>query len=89
MIKLVLEDYCQSCCQFEAKVEKNYFNSSNGITVIQCEHRETCAEIKRCIEKHLRTQAQTPVDTCVMCGEPVPEGRQVCVICEKMRRDVP
>lgn len=27
-------------------------------------------------------------DTCVCCGDEIPEGRQVCPLCEKRTRDV-
>ena len=27
------------------------------------------------------------IDTCVCCGEPVPEGRMVCLVCEKQIMD--
>ena len=28
----------------------------------------------------------TPQDTCISCGEVIPEGRQVCLTCEKIRK---
>ncbi len=34
----------------------------------------TCMECER---------GRRPTDTCVCCGEPVPEGRQVCPQCER------
>ena len=29
------------------------------------------------------------IDTCIACGATVPEGRQVCPVCENRARDVP
>jgi len=31
----------------------------------------------------MKQQYIFPVDRCVMCGDPVPEGRQVCQICSQ------
>ena len=53
MIILKVADYCASCGDFEADVErprKLYFGDDfllSGDTIIRCEHRELCDRIRR------------------------------------------
>ena len=37
---------------------------------------------RRCWEREMPTSSDN-VDRCICCGEPVPEGRQICWKCEK------
>jgi hypothetical protein len=40
----------------------------------ECIFKDTDIDCKRCAWR---------VDTCIMCGEVIPEGRQVCINCEE------
>lgn len=55
MIELIIEDYCQNCSDFEAKVDKIVFGQCSDRvrhdTIIQCEHHERCKCIKEYLEK--------------------------------------
>ena len=58
MITLLVEDYCQHCPDFEADVQKQYFddfyNTVNVDTNIKCIHRNKCAHIKNYLEKEIK-----------------------------------
>lgn len=50
MIELVVEDYCQNCSDFEAKVDKISFgdfnmNNARFDTIIQCANYERCRRV--------------------------------------------
>ena len=44
MIKLVVEDYCQECNDFEAECTK-LSSDEESIFVVQCEHRDRCGSV--------------------------------------------
>lgn len=49
-IKLVVEEYCQNCSRFYARVEKYEWSNSWGggaNTTITCENAEACAHVAR------------------------------------------
>lgn len=54
-IKLCVEDYCHSCPNFEAEVEKTVVNEYGDpvivLTDIYCQHRNICKNISN----HLKT----------------------------------
>ena len=43
-------------------------------------------EIER-LKKHREEPSPTPNNTCICCGEIIPEGRQICPTCEKQLND--
>ena len=71
MVKLEVEDYCQSCPEFEPDVDKDirrgYVESFDPFdlerrervecnTIIRCEHRGRCQSIKSQIERRIMEQ---------------------------------
>lgn len=63
MIKIDVEGYCQQCLDFTPDVVapvKAYSSDGSGDSVIQtdtlirCEHRKRCANIKRYLEQQMR-----------------------------------
>lgn len=64
MIKLDIQPYCESCCDFEPDVSKPireviyYDNAENDIvqtdTIIRCMHAKRCENIRR----YLKRQSQ-------------------------------
>jgi hypothetical protein len=61
MIRIDVEDYCDSCLDFSADVIKpqRCFSIDGEIemrsdTIIQCEHRKRCAGIKRYLEQQMK-----------------------------------
>lgn len=92
MIKLEVEERCHKCPYFEADCKsayggrfRNKGESPIVIHVITCSHREFCKEIvdRYEHEKSLKEAIlkDSGVDRCVVCGKPVPEGKQVCPNC--------
>jgi hypothetical protein len=84
MIKLNIEDYCQTCAYFEADVEKCSYTDTHGVvhvtmTDVHCIHRDVCANLKNHLALHMND------DHCVICGDIIPEGCLVCPECEKRR----
>ena len=57
MIKLDVNDYCQSCPDFEAAVEKfeyGYLNEVKSVnTTIRCENRDRCRNLVRHLKEEL------------------------------------
>lgn len=57
MIRVEVQDYCQSCPEFEPDVERStqiyadFKVVGQTDTVIRCEHRTRCENIKRYIDK--------------------------------------
>lgn len=58
MIKVEVEDYCQSCLDFEPNVTRpaKFYDGVNeiveiGDTIIRCEWRKRCAHIVRHIKR--------------------------------------
>ena len=57
MIRVEVQDYCQSCLEFEPDVERptQFYAASEVVeqtdTVIRCKHRTRCENIKRHIDK--------------------------------------
>lgn len=59
MIKLVIDKYCERCCEFEPDVEKTNYKDMQFVdynlceqriitvcdTTIRCKHRDRCREI--------------------------------------------
>lgn len=58
MIKLDVDDYCQSCPDFEADVEKFEYGCLNEVksvyTTIRCENSDRC----RNLVKHLKEELE-------------------------------
>ena len=60
MIRLNVEDYCQSCLDFNPEVTRPMRYSTldgdlrlQSDTIIECEHRNRCAGIKRYLERQM------------------------------------
>lgn len=65
MIRLDVENYCNSCMDFVPDVIKpnRLFNPDTfewylGDTVVQCEHRKRCANIKRYLEQQAKNESK-------------------------------
>lgn len=60
MIRLEVEDYCQACMDFSADVtnpQRVRVGSGDlilGDTIIQCEYRRRCENIKRFLERQTK-----------------------------------
>lgn len=51
MIELKIKDYCHSCGEFEAEVDKIYSGYKVVCTRVMCRNATRCARIKRYLEK--------------------------------------
>ena len=62
MIRLEVEGYCQECLDFSPDVTtaKRLFSIDGeeygniGDTIVRCEHRKRCANIKRYLERQMK-----------------------------------
>lgn len=60
MIKVDVEDYCQSCLDFESDVtkpEKFHYDHGEiimGDTVVQCKYRKRCAGLVRYLTRQIK-----------------------------------
>lgn len=61
MIRIEVEDYCQSCLDFSPDLTKPERVRSTGgkeltytDTIIRCEHKKRCAGIKRYLEQRMK-----------------------------------
>ena len=60
MILTVVEEYCQSCMEFDPDVTppKRAFSDNMVVmqtdTIIQCKHRKRCETIKRYLEQQMK-----------------------------------
>lgn len=65
MIRLYVQDYCGSCCDFEPDVTKpvkeTFSDSDRGIVVVQSDTIVRCAHAKRCesIRRYLKQQMES------------------------------
>lgn len=64
MIRVDVEEYCQSCLDFSPDVTKpeRYYAGDKEITfqsdtIIRCEYRKRCAAIKRYLEQQAKGEA--------------------------------
>jgi hypothetical protein len=63
MIRLEVEDYCQSCLDFHPDVigpEKIWTGYDEYVltdTVVKCEYRKRCNAIKKYLEQQAKTEA--------------------------------
>lgn len=64
MIRVDVENYCQSCLDFQSDVVRpiRAYREGNGEaywtdTIVQCEHRKRCANIKRYLEQQTKGEA--------------------------------
>lgn len=53
MISLDIQDYCHDCPKFEPECTKLYYGDGNCTTLISCENKGVCANIKLYIEQQL------------------------------------
>ena len=53
MISLDVENYCHECSKFEPECTKLYCGDGNCITLISCENKGVCANIKLYIEQQM------------------------------------
>lgn len=53
MLSLDVADYCQECPKFEPECTKFYYGDGNCTTLISCEKKGMCANIKLYIEKQM------------------------------------
>ena len=82
MIKLKVEKCCHECPYFEVDVETTSKIGMQKETIISCAHRDICA-----FRDKYRDKIRTSDNRCICCGDIIPEGRQVCKICEIIERD--
>lgn len=60
MIRVVVEDYCQSCMEFSPDVTppQRSLSESGAVkqtdTIIQCKHRKRCETIKRYLDQQMK-----------------------------------
>lgn len=58
MIKLEVEEYCDDCPEFDARVEKavlfDGYSKEYRNTNITCEHKDKCKRLKDMIEKEAK-----------------------------------
>lgn len=60
MIRVCVEDYCQSCMEFVPDVTPPVRSFSDNMavkqtdTIIQCKHRKRCEAIKRYLDQQLK-----------------------------------
>ena len=65
MISLQIENYCQCCPDFEPYCSRLYSFQSVE-TLVQCEHKDRCKEIKKYIEEQMvRKERPDYMTTCV------------------------
>lgn len=63
MIRIEIEDYCQSCMDFSPDVIKptRSFTLDGGMiqtdTIVRCTHRKRCENIKRYLEQQTKVEA--------------------------------
>lgn len=53
MISLDVENYCHECPKFEPECTKFYYGVDNCTTLISCESKGVCANLKQYIEQQL------------------------------------
>ena len=64
MIRVSVEDYCQSCMEFVPDVIPPVRSFSDNMavkqtdTIIQCKHRKRCETIKRYLDQQLKGEPQ-------------------------------
>ena len=64
MIRIDVEDYCHSCCDFSPDVipPARSFSDNMAVkqtdTIVQCEHRKRCANIKRYLDQQMKGEPQ-------------------------------
>ena len=60
MIRVAVEDYCQSCMEFSPDVTppQRSFSENGAVkqtdTIIQCKHRKRCETIKRYLDMQMK-----------------------------------
>lgn len=58
MIKLEVDEYCDSCLEFDAHVEKEIlfdgYSKKYSNTNITCKHKDKCKYLKDMIEKEIK-----------------------------------
>lgn len=60
MIRIYVEDYCQSCMEFAPDVTppQRSFSDNGAViqtdTIIQCKHRRRCEAIKRYLDQQMK-----------------------------------
>ena len=63
MIRIEVEGYCHACLDFSPDITKPQREELPGggysftDTIIQCEHKKRCANIKRYLEQQARSEA--------------------------------
>lgn len=85
MIKLNIEPYCDECPRFrpEVKTETMWVgNEPHRHTIVTCDNRLVCKGIERHLTKHRESD-----NRCICCNTVIPEGRQVCPVCEVIQRE--
>jgi len=51
MISLNVESYCDECAEFEPVCQKLFADLKTIATIVECEHRSLCANLKKHIEQ--------------------------------------
>ena len=53
MISLDVENYCHECAKFEPECTKVYYGGGDCTTLISCENKGVCENIKLYIEQQM------------------------------------
>ena len=53
MIQLNVENYCHNCHAFSPRCARIYANNICVDTLVQCERKEVCSNLKRYIEQQI------------------------------------
>lgn len=67
--------------EFVSKVNKNEYEITFK-TNIWSEYQEIQSAMRAIIDSHKTEPVCFNTNTCVCCGAEIPEGRQVCPVCE-------
>lgn len=51
MISLNVESYCDECAEFEPVCQKLFADLKIAATIVECEHRSLCENLKKHIEQ--------------------------------------
>ena len=77
MISLDIEKYCHECPKFEPECTKLYYDGGKCTTLISCENKGVCENIKLYIERQM-TKEQITCKDCNHNANPPESGNAKC-----------
>lgn len=77
MISLDVENYCHECAKFKPECTKLCYDGGKYTTLISCENKGVCANIKLYIEKQM-TKEQITCKDCNHNANPPESGNANC-----------